>query len=151
MGVETAAAVGLVGAGVQAYGQYQSARSSAEAAKQNAKLQKAQAQQMLEKMKIEESRMQSQGAEFAAKQINSYGAGGVQIGTGASLLAMEDTNMKINQGINDMRRDTLFRVNQINVSSKFGLQQANEAKTAGAISAGSSLLEGAGTYYNKTA
>jgi hypothetical protein len=137
----------FAGAGLKAYGQYQSAQSQAWAARQNAKMKETQAREMLERMGIQEDRMKQQGEEFKSKQAGDFARGGVQLGTGATLVTMEDTNFKIAQGIDDMRRDTVFRVNQLQQGASFEYKQAGETADAGAILAGGSLLEGAGSYY----
>jgi cell division septum initiation protein DivIVA len=147
MGVETAAAIGLVGAGVSAYGQYQSSLATARAAREQARIKRANAAEMIERMEIQEKRLLAQGEEFKAKQINQYAGSGAQIGAGATLIAMEDTNMKITQGIEDMKRDTLFKASQLTMGANFDIQQGGEAIKAGAISAGATLLEGGGRYY----
>lgn len=137
----------FAGAGLKAYGQYQAGQAQARAAKLQAKMKQAQASEMLDRMVIQEDRMNKQGQAYKADQLNDYSSHGVEIGTGSTLLALEDTNMKISQGIDDMRRDTIFRANQIIQGASYESQQGRDATTAGAISAGGSLLEGVGSYY----
>lgn len=136
-------AIMALGAGMQAYGQYQSSQNAAWAARQNAKLKRAQAKELLEKMKIQEERINTQGEDFKAKQINDFAAGGVQLGTGATLVALEDTNMKINQQVDDMKRDSIFKANQIMMGAKYEDMQANDTATAGKVAAFGTLLGGA--------
>lgn len=141
--------VGLIalGAGMQAYGQYVSSQAAASAARKNAQLKRAQATEMLERMAIQEDRIQAQGNSFKAKAINEYAASGVQIGTGATLVAMEDANLKISQQIEDMKRDTRFKANQLEMGAGFEDSQANDTADAGMIAAGGSLLGGLSSYY----
>lgn len=139
-----------LGAGVQAYGQYQSAQNAAWAARQNAKMKRAQATELLEKMKIQEERIHNQGEDFKSKQINEFAAGGVQLGIGATLVALEDTNMKINQQVDDMKRDSMFKANQIMLGAKYEDKQASDTATAGQVAAFGSLLSGAGSAYKNS-
>lgn len=136
----------IAGAGLQAFGQYQSGQAQARAARQQAKLKKVQANELLERMRIQEGRFREQGEAYKAKQTADYAGNGVAVGTGATLVAMEDTNFKISQQIEDMQRDTLFRVNQLRLGAKYEVQQGNDAATAGAIMAGGSILEGYADY-----
>lgn len=143
-------AVIALGAGMQAYGQYKSSQDAAWAARQNAKLKKAQAAELLAKMKIQEERIKTQGEDFKAKQINEFASGGVQLGAGATLVALEDTNMKISQQVDDMKRDSLFKANQIMMGASFEEKQADDTESAGKLAAFGSLLGGAGAAYKNT-
>lgn len=150
MGVEVAAGAALVGTGVQAYGQYQSAQAQARAARAQAKLKRAQADEMLERMRIEELNMQQQGEEFKAAQTASFAKGGVELGTGATLIAMEDTNFKIGKQITAMKRDTIFKANQLRQGASYDIALGRDTATAGAITAAGTLLQGGANYYKNT-
>jgi hypothetical protein len=140
--------VGLVaGAGIQAYGAWAGGQAAAKAARQQAKIKKAQIEELIERMKIQEGRFKEQADSFQAQQIVEFAASGAQIGTGATLVALEDTNMKINQQIDDMKRDTLFKVNQLKMGASVDMQEGNNAATAGAISGFGNLLAGVATAY----
>lgn len=143
-------AIMALGAGMQAYGQYKSSQDAAWAARQNAKLKRAQAQELLEKMKIQEQRIHAQGEEFKAKQLNEFASGGVQLGAGATLVALEDTNMKISQQASDMKRDSIFKANQIMMGADIEEVQADNTETAGKVAAFGTLLGGAGSAYKNT-
>ncbi len=144
------AAVAVIGIGMQAYGQYKEGQAQAAAARQSADMKKAQSREMLEKMKIQSERMNTQGEEFKGQQLTDYASRGVALGTGATLVALEDTNMKISMGIEDMKRDSLFKINQINQGVAITLSEGRDAANAGAIRSGSTLLQGAGDYYKNT-
>lgn len=149
MGAETA--VLAVGAGVSAYANYAKGQQQAEAARQDAKLKRAQAKEMLDRMYLEEINLKQQGEEFKAKQTASYAAGGVELGTGATLLALEDTNSKIAKQITDMKRDTVFRANQLEKGASISMRESGQYAQAGMLGAAGSLLEGGADYYkNRT-
>jgi hypothetical protein len=132
----------LAGAGMQAFGQFQSGQASAKAARQQAKLKQAQAQEMLNRMAIQEGRIRDQGEAFKGQQLTEFGSSGIQLGTGSTLIAMEDANLKINQQVEDMKRDTIFRANQLMIGADYEIQQGRDSISAGAVMAGGSLLEG---------
>ncbi len=147
MGAEVA--VLAAGTGISAYSQYQQGRIRAEAAKQDAKNKRAQASEMLERLAIEEVNLKEQGEEFKGKQLGAYAAGGVALGTGATLIALEDTNAKINEKITEVRRDTIFRANQLMRGADLAMSESAQFKEAGTIGAAGSLLQGGATYYDK--
>jgi hypothetical protein len=148
MGAEVA--VLAIGAGVSAYANYEQGRQQARAAKQDAKLKRAQAQEMRERMAIEEVNIKEQGEEFKAQQTAAFAAGGVALGTGATLLALEDTNSKIAKRITDMKRDTLFRANQLEKGASISMSQAGQYQQAGYLGAAGSLLSAGASYYRNT-
>jgi hypothetical protein len=148
MGAEVA--VLAVGAGLSAYSQYEQGRQQAEAAKQDAKMKRAQAREMRERMYLEEINLKQQGEEFKAQQTAAFAAGGVELGTGATLIALEDTNSKIAKQITDMKRDTLFRVNQLEKGASISMQQSSQYAQAGTLSAAGSLLSAGASYYRNT-
>jgi len=145
MGVETA--VLAAGVGIQAYSQYQQGQARASAARQEAKFKRAQAAEMLDRMAIEEVNLKEQGEQFKAEQTAGYAAGGVALGTGATLLALEDTNSKITKKVSDMKRDTTFRANQLMMGANVSMQEASAFSSAGTLSAVGTLLEGGASYY----
>lgn len=145
MGAEVA--VLAVGAGVSAYAEYERGQAQARAARQEAALKRAQAREMRERMVVEEANIKQQGEEFKAQQTAAFAAGGVELGTGATLIALEDTNSKIAKKITEMKRDTLFRANQLERGASFTASQAGEYERAGTLSAAGSLLAGGASYY----
>jgi len=145
MGAEVA--VLAIGAGVSAYAQYEQGRQQARAARQEAAFKRAQAREMRERMRLEEINLKQQGEEFKAQQTAAYAAGGVELGTGATLIALEDTNSKIAKQITDMKRDTLFRANQLEKGAAFTASQAGQYEQAGTLSAAGTLLSAGASYY----
>jgi len=145
MGAEVA--VLAVGAGVSAYSQYEQGRQQARAARQDAQLKRAQAREMRERMAIEEVNLKQQGEEFKASQTSAFAAGGVELGTGATLIALEDTNSKIAKKITEMKRDTLFRANQLEKGASISMEQSGQYEQAGMLGAAGSLLQAGASYY----
>lgn len=145
MGAEVA--VLALGAGISAYSSYEQGRQQARAARQEAKLRRAQAREMRERMVIEEANIKEQGEEFKASQTAAFAAGGVALGTGATLLALEDTNSKIAKKITEMKRDTTFRANQLEQGASFTAAQAGQYEQAGMLGAAGSLLSAGTSYY----
>ena len=140
----------VVGAGLQAFGSWSSSRSQAKAARAQAKLREAQARELMERARIQEKRLFAQGEEFKAQQTVGYASSGAALGTGATLVALEDTNSKIAQQVDDMKRETMFKVNQLLMGASVDMQSASDMETAGAISGFGSLLSGAVAFKKST-
>lgn len=136
----------FAGAGLQAYGQYQSGQASAAAASVQARIKNIEANEMVQRLHIQQGRLLNEGEGFKSQQNLGYAHGGVQLGSGATLVAMEDTNMKITQQLDDLKRDTIFKANQLRMGAGFEETQGSNYATAGAINAGGSLLEGYTSY-----
>lgn len=147
MGAEVAAGAAIVGVGMQAYGQYKASEEKAAAARQDARLRKAQAKEMLERLNIEEQDLRLEGESFKAEQQTAYAKSGVAIGSGATLLALEDTNYKITKQLQTMRRDVTFRADQILKGAQYTEQSASSIARAGSIMAGATLLQGGADIY----
>jgi 4-diphosphocytidyl-2C-methyl-D-erythritol kinase len=141
------AVLAIVGAGMQAYSQYQSSQQQAENARIQAKMQRQQAKQLLELHELQKIDLKEQGEVFKSQQMAAFAAGGVAVGTGSTLSAMEDTNRKIIKEIEYNRRETMFKVGQIKMGADLDMAQANDMETAGKIQVGSTLLTSAGNYY----
>lgn len=130
----------VAGAGLQAYGQYESARQQAEASRVEARMRRAQAAEILERAKMAELSLEQTGREVVASQASAFAKGGVALGTGMTLVAMEDTNMKIQMEIENSNRDAFFRANQLIQGAAFEEKAAGQFMKAGAIQAGATLL-----------
>ena len=101
-------------------------------------------------MYLEELNLKEQGEEFKASQTAAYAAGGVELGTGATLIALEDTNAKIAKKITDMKRDTMFRANQLEMGASISMQQSGQYAQAGTLGATGTLLQAGATAVSKS-
>jgi hypothetical protein len=130
----------IAGAGLQAYGQYEAARQQAEASKQEAKMRRAQAKEIMERAALNEKNLEQTGREVVASQMSAFAKGGVALGSGMTLVAMEDTNLKIQMEIENSNRDAFFRADQLRKGASFEQRAAGQFMTAGGIMAGATLL-----------
>ncbi len=146
MGLETAAAIAVVGAGVSAYGQYQAGQDQAWAAKQQAKIKRQQAGEIRERLALQTAQLEQEGRSTTAAQTSAFAKGGVQLGTGVTLIAMEDTNAKIAQEIEFTQRDAMFRIGQMESGARYDEIAGQQYKKAATISAGGTLLTGASKF-----
>lgn len=137
----------LVGGGLQAYSQYEQSRQQSKNAKVQADMQYRQIKQLQELSSLQQRSIASSGEVFKAQQTSSFAKGGVAIGTGSTLSALEDTNSKIQEELEYNKRENLFKINQLKMGAEMDLQQADDFRRAGTISAGTSLLTSIGSIY----
>jgi len=149
MGLETAAVIGIAGAGISAYGQYQGAQDEAWAARQQAKIKRLQANEIKERLALQTVQLKQEGESAKSQQTAAYAKGGAQLGTGMTLIAMEDTNTKIAQEIEFTQRDAMFRISQLESNARYDEQGARNIQRSAPIAAGGTLLTGVGGLLKK--
>jgi len=130
---EGAIAAMAVGATISLIGAEQARQDQEDAAKAQAKLKRAQATELLERFEINSKSLERLGQETKAAQQAAYGRGGVDVGTGAPLLMMEDTYSKIQRQINLEKREAEFKAKQLIRGADI------EAELAGDISSAQKL------------
>jgi len=86
------AVASLIGTGFQIAGQRASAKAKEEAAFREAELKRQQAFDILERFEINKGFAILEGENFKSEQLGAFIKGGLAIGEGASLLALEQTN-----------------------------------------------------------
>lgn len=152
-------ATSVVGTGVAVYGQMQAANAASEAAKYNAQI--AQNNQMLANQEAVDAKSRgdimaqekaNQTAGVLGRQKASLAANGVDVNTGSSVDLESDTmaagqldELTIQ---NNAARESAGYTNQsVNYSNQAAMDEASsqQAETAGALAAGSTLLKGAGS------
>ena len=137
----------LVGGGLQAYSQYNQSRQQSENAKQQAKMQYRQIRQLEELGALQQKSIRESGEVFKSEQMAGFAKGGVALGTGSTLSALEDTNSKIQEEMEYNKRENVFKINQIKMGADMDMQQADDFRRAGSIAAGSTLLTTIGSAY----
>lgn len=108
-----AAVVAGVGTTISLIASENARQSEEDAMKAQAKLKKAQAQELLERFEINAESLKRLGQETASAQTASFAKGGVDVGSGSSLLMMEDTFSKIQRQISLDKREADFKANQL--------------------------------------
>jgi len=147
-----------VGSGVVAYSQYQQGKTAAAQARQeaawhdyNAKVAKREAEAERKAAEFESTQHERKAKQLLARQRALIGASGVTM-EGSPLLLAEDTAAQlalenINIRMTGARRVGAWKSKSILDISKarFARESAPGLRRAGYLSAGSSLLQGAGT------
>jgi len=139
MGVETAAALAIGGTALQVYGQYEEARSKAEAARKNAESKRLMAYDVLDRAKYNIAETQKEGDAFASEQLAAYAKSGVEF-QGSVLLALEDTAYKISQSMINQQREADSKARSLFMGADVDLQLSGDIKKVADLQAASTLL-----------
>lgn len=141
----TALAAGVVGAGLSAYGMYQSGKAQAAQAEFQAKQANANAKAALEEGRVAEAQHRRKVAQTIGTQRASLAASGADISDWNSSAGniLGDTAEWGDYDANLIRYNSEMQAwNYQNQGTQYAAQ-AKQASTAGAIGAGASLLSGA--------
>ena len=138
------AAVSAVGAGVSAYGQYQAGQSQKAMANYNAKLAENEAIAKQQQTVAETERMRAQKKRMMSAQRATAGKTGAMISGGTPLLVMAEEAGLMELDILNMRRTGKMEAGASIAESKMSKWEGKQAARAGMISAGGTLLSGAG-------
>ena len=152
--------VSLLGAGISAYSSYEQGRQANQIARMNADAQEkaaglAQQQAELQRTqtKIAADRQRKETQRILSSQRVSYSKAGVDPGTGTPLLTAEDTltegekdAMAIELAGSIEEANIMAQSSQYRLDAKMSRMRGSNARTAGNLQAGSSLLTGLGQF-----
>lgn len=138
--------VTAIGAGVSAYGAYQQGQTAKSTAEYNAKLQEQQAQNAELENRQNMQRMQLQNERTLASQRVNYAAAGLEIGNGTPLQVQADTAKQLTLNMLDQNRAANSQEQSLYAQAGATQWAGQQYATAGMLSAGGSLLQGAGSF-----
>jgi hypothetical protein len=134
----------LVGTGAQVYGNVAAARSQEEAARREAEFKMIQADELMERQRINEQIMVEQGDEMGSAYVAAFastGRGGG--GVGGQLRIKRD----VERSIANSHREAEFKAKMLRAGADVEMDLASDAVSAAWISsAGSVLTTGANVY-----
>jgi hypothetical protein len=141
----------LMGAGtlLQAFGQIESARSEARAAKASSRSLDAQADEVLRRAEINVETLGLQGQELQGEQLSAIAKGGVDVSSGSALQVIEEGALNIRKEQARVRREAEFEARQLRIQAKSLRRAARKAGRAGAIGAIGTIATGAGSIAGK--
>lgn len=146
MGI-TAAVVGIIAAGVSAYGSYESGQSQKEAAEYNAEVQRNAAKAEIQSGNIKAQEMRDKARKIAGTQAATFGAAGLDTTSGTASDILSETRM-----FGEL--DALRAINNaesaaygLKAQSELDLFQGRAAARGGMLTAGGTLLAGATRAY----
>lgn len=136
------AAVGggiLSGAGIIAEGQ-----AEARAAFRDAELKEIQADEVINRAKINIRLARLQGQRVAGEQAAAFAKGGVDVSGGSPLLAMEQTSMEISREVQSIAREAEFEARQLKRGAQISRESISDIKAASKLAAVGTVLGAAG-------
>lgn len=153
-GIETIAIIGIVAtvaaAGMSAYGQYQQGQAQSQALKYNATVAENQAIAARQQAAYLADREREQTRRVLSRQRALYGTAGVDVGVGSPLMVMADSARQGELNAQAVLAGGAARAQGYQAQAQLDRYMAGQARSAGQIGAGVSLLSGlasAGTQY----
>lgn len=139
-----ALAATAVGAGVQAYGQYQQGKTARKVGEFNAKVAENQAIQADMDARENMRRKRAENKRALSMQRARFAKSGVAIGTGTPLEVQAETAGLLEMEALEIGRQGEIRKNTLLSQGKLERAAGRSAYSAGLISGGATLLSGAG-------
>jgi hypothetical protein len=142
--VVTAVVVGVAGAGLAAYGQYEAGQAQKATANYNAKLAENEAKATEQKAHVESQQMQRQKERLTASQRAGFAKGGATITSGTPLLLMAEQAGDAELDILNLQRNRAMEVTALKSEATLQKFQGKQAARAANIQAGATVIGGAG-------
>lgn len=142
----TGALVGLTAAGtyLQMEGNTQAARAKEKAVLEEANMKRVQANQMLERFELNAKVTRMKGREFQSTQISAFAKGGIDVGSGATLLALEDTNRSVQSYLDIQRTEVEDQAAALRAGATLDEVLAKDIRKAAKLTNTGLFLSGAG-------
>jgi cell division protein FtsB len=125
-----AAIVGGAGLGLQLYGMNKEAEARKAANSANAQIRRAQINDLQDRFHINKKETIKEGQAFLQIQTGQYAKGGVAVGEGSTLIAMESTRNAVNAQIKNERFELRRRINNLGTEAAM-LDRQNDAISQG--------------------
>lgn len=125
----------VIGAGIQAYGSYQSGQDKAFAYRMEAAGKRAQASQVEIAANREVSLAERKYERVRGAQMSAWGRSGVQVSTGSPLLAMEETAANAFDEIRSIRDAARYRKTTLLTEGVLDDYNADSSESAGMLGA----------------
>lgn len=150
MGIETALLVASVaGTAMTAYGQMQQADAADKAAKYNAEVADMQAKDAINRGNIEAEKQRLKAQQVAGAQRAAMGASGAQVDSGSFSNILLDTATTGEKDAQTIRTNAMRQAWGLESQAEIDLYQGKQAKSAGYMAAGGTLLTGASSTANR--
>jgi len=145
-----AAALIVAGTGLSMYSAYKGAQSDADLAARKAGLNRLEAQEIMERARINTKALQRQGALLEEKQKSAYARGGVDI-KGSPLQRLEQTRAQFGEEIAIMQREASFKAGQLEAQASIYADESAQYKQNAGLAAITKGLGGASSLTNLSA
>jgi len=147
---EGAAVASIVGTGFSVFGQLKQAKAQKEAAEAQGRAKQAQAFELLRRSEFNIDQLQEEAERFKAKQRTAFAASGVDVGSGVSLVQLEQLNRDLVEEVQVQREEALFKARALEAGADVDTRLAGDIERAGNLSAFGTTLAGAGSVLGRS-
>jgi len=134
MGVEVAAGAAIIGGVTSVIGQQRAAKAQQKAAKVQADSKRRQAAELLRRTDVNLEQLAQDTDDFVADQALAFAAAGVDVGSGVSLLAAEETKRKAIEERLFRLEEARFQAQELEIGADDDIRVGNDFREAGNIS-----------------
>jgi len=142
-----AAAAAVVGTYITIQAQNKEARAKSRAARENAKLKRLQALEVLDRADINKDVLIKQAAQLKGKQRTVFGGRGIDVSTGSALDVVEETDSMVAEQIALELREANWTADQLRRGADLDITQAKQISEINKWRNISTFLSGAGTAF----
>lgn len=141
----TGAAVAVVaGTVITMKAQQKEAEAQARAARQNAQAKREQALELLDRLDINSAKLLQEGAGLKAKQLTAFASRGIDVGSGAPLSVVEETNSLITRQLLLDKKEAEFKARQLESGAEADTRLAGDIESSARLRSLGTFLSGAG-------
>jgi len=138
------AVIAAAGVAVSVAGQLKAAKDQKRAAQAQADARRAQADEILQRSELNIQELERQAETFKERQAAAFASSGVDIGSGAPLVTLENTNRVILGTIENRRREASYRAEAALRGASISEQTGRDIEKAGQLGALGTGLAGLG-------
>ena len=145
-----AAVVAVAGLAVTLYGNHKASEAQEEAMNAKAAAKRKQADDLMERFEQNVLALEVSGKQFGEGQSAQFAKGGVEIGEGSPLLAIENTFSSVQRQIGIERKEAEDKAELLRSGADVDVTLGGDIRTAGQIQNVGTFLQGASTIYAKS-
>lgn len=134
--------VAMAGTAISAWSSMEAGKAEAGAFEDSAFAKRRRANSVMERFDINAEFTRLEGKSFKGKQLAAFAGGGVDIGSGAALSAMEDTANKIERRIEIDKMEAESNRDSLLMAADLDIKSARAAEKGGQLGALSSVTRG---------
>lgn len=131
-----------VGVGLSAFGQIEQARAQKKAAQAQADAKRLQAFEVLRRSEFNIDQLEEEARRFRGQQTTAFAKAGVDVGSGASLVQLEQLNRDLVDEIESQREEARFKAQALFEGADIDTRLSGDLQTAGQIRAVGTTLQG---------
>lgn len=138
-----AAAVAVVATTASIIGAKKAAKAQERAANLKAAHKRVQAAELMKRSEFNIEQLRKDAKDFQSSQQLAFAKGGIALGTGASLEAMQDTTDRLFDEIDIQRREAKFKFDQLMAGADIDTQLGGDIRSVGRTQRVGIFLQGA--------